>query len=160
MALDFGIIGNIFKDSFEDGSVELSAGQRFIPSNQGTTIQEVTYTQHDLPGPGYIDLTGASITLDVVDGQKVFLMATNESDCEATETGATIRFTRGGSQIGQTRSVDIVDTDSEVNMALQHVDEPGNGTFTYKVQGRAFGVAGRDKNNITAGVFTAFVFNS
>jgi hypothetical protein len=159
MALDFGIVKNIFEESYEDGASSIAAGNRNLASNAGDSIKFVTYTENNMSGT-FHNLPGASITLDVVRGQKVFLMATNDADADASETGLKIQFQRDGVNVGQERSVDIADTDLELNMALQHVDEPGEGRFVYTLQARAWGVAGYGKNDITDGAMTAMVFNS
>ncbi len=104
-------------------------------------------------GTSWEDL--ATVTIDISSGQKVFVMFSCNYAMSIEYAYMNIQLTRDGLAIGRERRGSSSDIFNVKTFALQFIDSPGGGTFTYAVKGRTS--ESGPNNWLNEGILTVFV---
>jgi hypothetical protein len=134
MPLNFGgFFSGLFKQSNKD---EIGIGA--IKEEEIPSAITVNFQETQMPtAPSWEDIDGATITINVRANRKTLIMWTTKVDTDTNGEGIIIRTLRNGSQIGESRRFEIDGGTGTGTMAYIYLDEPGEGEFIYKLQGRS-----------------------
>lgn len=118
-----------WKGVFEDRKEEVSSAVAAIGDSQLNLDTD------------YEDITGATVTINVKPDQKVLVLATAGLDQDTYYDLVSIRILRNGVPIGVHGSIYTDGADNvriKVMASINYLDDPGEGTHVYKMQGKSY----------------------